>query len=167
MKGMNKNMMISSPIQEFVTDSNVQCAIACLSQTNCFSFSVTTSTAGFVTCRLHDTYDPPRTADPDSQLYNKELPSGYMPVLGTNSFVKMVSNQQITWIQSETECQRDGGRLAVPSSETMYRFLNETMLAKGQVTNPRNYFWLGGQSGTNYYIWNFLDGTSLTVTGPG
>ncbi|CAG0886138.1 unnamed protein product [Darwinula stevensoni] len=164
----NNNMKITSPTKEFVIVEEMECAFSCSRETTCLSFS-TTKSAGAVTCRFGDAYDARRTADPGSKFFYKEpVTTGYTPVPGTSSFLKLVRIDGLTWIEADAKCRLDvGGRLAIPATTEMLNSMNQTMIANLGVDIVCKYFFMDGQSKTNQYTWSFLDGTSLNITAKG
>ncbi|CAG0904450.1 unnamed protein product, partial [Darwinula stevensoni] len=152
-------MKISSPTREFPALSDLQCTMACLSETTCYSFSITKS-AGFATCRLGGAYDPTRISDPDSEFFFTNVPPGYNLVPGTKSYVKIVLDTTKNVAEAKTECEKDGAGLAIPNQEPVHNYLNETMMENAaKLTTTYYNFWVDGKAfPPNHFVWFFRDG---------
>ncbi|CAG0885158.1 unnamed protein product [Darwinula stevensoni] len=137
------------------------------SEPACFSFSSTKS-AGLTICRLADDYDPPRTADPDSKFFFRDVPPGYNLVPGTKSYLKMVWDT-LGSVGAAAKCADDGGGLAVPSLEPVFNYINKSLMDNAsKITYPFYVFRVDGKPlPTNGYVWLFRDGTNVTYTGRG
>ncbi|CAG0895888.1 unnamed protein product [Darwinula stevensoni] len=161
-------MKILSPIREFPVLSGLQCTMACLSETTCYSYSITKS-AGLATCRLGGAYDPTRIADPDSEFFFTDVPPGYNLVPGTKSYVKIVLDTTKTSAQAKTECEKDGAGLAIPNQEPVHNYLNKTMMENAaKLTTTYYNFWVDGKAfPPNHFVWFFRDGTNVTITAKG
>ncbi|CAG0885552.1 unnamed protein product [Darwinula stevensoni] len=153
------NMKITSPSVELVVRSEIECAISCVQNSTCLSFSVT-QYSGSTTCLFGYRFDEPRTAEASSKFFYRDMPipAGYDLVPGTRSYVKL-TKKTISEIDSQTACKQDHAELVSSSDAAVYNYTNQLWTTQAFNLN----IWVGGRSLSNTLIWAFPDGESSSV----
>ena len=68
-----------------------------------------------------------------------------------------------TWQEADEICQREGGRLASPSTNAKYDFIVSKVQSLG-----RNYYWIGGTrpaASKSKNGWKWINGENVSVDG--
>ncbi|CAG0900890.1 unnamed protein product [Darwinula stevensoni] len=158
----NQNMKITSPTWQTIVEYELQCAMLCMQNSTCFSYSVTQA-SGNITCLFGYRYDEPRTADASSKFFYKDtpIPTGYNLVPGTKSYVKLVGGQNINEANAALACKNEGSELVSSNNALVNNYIKQqwASVPAGQ------YYWVGGLSVADMYHWTFPDGTNVSVGG--
>ncbi|CAG0898000.1 unnamed protein product [Darwinula stevensoni] len=160
----NQNMKITSPTQQMIVEYELQCAMLCMQNSTCLSFSVTQA-SGTLICSFGYKYNQPRTTDVSSKFFYREatIPAGYNLVPGTNCYVKLVGGQSINQANAALACKNEGSELVSSNNALVNNYIKQqwASVPAGQ------YYWVGGLSVADMYHWTFPDGTNVSVDGQG